>query len=281
MRHESYRRDGKGITMNRAKKRVILIVYIIQFSILFTGLIAFKTGTAVGNTLYVDDGGGAEYTIIQDAVDEAVPGDTIFVYSGTYTENIVINKDLTLTGQNRDTTFIDGDKSGHVIQASEYIEVNISGFTLKDASNGEGFDCIAFSRVYNSIIENNKLINGDVGEGIQMDHCEGMIIRNNIITDNGGAGISLIISKENVIHNNIIQSNQKGIHFSSSSNDNTIYSNTISENTQYGVYIISSINNQFYLNDFKDNSQNAHDPNTNEWNSSNQGNYWDDLNDVD
>jgi len=51
-----------------------------------------------GNTLYVGGSGPNNYTKIQDAIDAASDGDTIFVYSysSPYHENLVINKELAL-----------------------------------------------------------------------------------------------------------------------------------------------------------------------------------------
>ncbi|MDQ0327671.1 hypothetical protein J2R99_003571, partial [Rhodopseudomonas julia] len=48
------------------------------------------------NTLVVD--ADSEYATIQSAIDAAEDGDTILVQKGTYTENVVINKDITLAG---------------------------------------------------------------------------------------------------------------------------------------------------------------------------------------
>ena len=45
-----------------------------------------------GDTLYVGGSGPGNYTRIQDAIDNATDDDTVFVYSGCYTENININK---------------------------------------------------------------------------------------------------------------------------------------------------------------------------------------------
>ena len=66
----------------------------------------------VRNILYV---GGIEpnnYTKIQDAIDDATDGDTVFVYNGTYAENININKDLTLTDTRSASTTIQAGADG-------------------------------------------------------------------------------------------------------------------------------------------------------------------------
>ena len=63
-----------------------------------------------GNTLYVGGSGPNNYTKIQDAIDDAEDGDTIFVYddSSPYLEDFVIYKSVTLMGENRNTTILDG-----------------------------------------------------------------------------------------------------------------------------------------------------------------------------
>ena len=56
------------------------------------------------NTIYVDDSGGADYTSIQEAINNAEEGATVYVYMGTYYENIFINKTLSLIGEKRNIT---------------------------------------------------------------------------------------------------------------------------------------------------------------------------------
>ena len=56
--------------------------------------------------IYVDDDGGADYTSIQDAIDAASSGYTIYVYSGFYNEVVYIDKSINLIGQNKTNTII-------------------------------------------------------------------------------------------------------------------------------------------------------------------------------
>ena len=62
-----------------------------------------------GNTLYVGGSGPNNYSSIQSAVNDANPGDTVFVYNGTYYETVYIDKnDITLLGEDKNITIIDG-----------------------------------------------------------------------------------------------------------------------------------------------------------------------------
>jgi parallel beta-helix repeat protein len=89
----------------------------------------------------VVSGAGAEWhvhpgagTPIQDAIDDAEPGDTIYVHAGTYVENLVVRKSLTLVGENRSTTVIDGDGSADIIRVSAD-GCMISGFTIQGSDD--------------------------------------------------------------------------------------------------------------------------------------------------
>jgi len=61
-----------------------------------------------GNTLYVGGSGLNNYTRIQDAIDNASDWDTVFVYNGSYYENVLVDKSISLIGEDRNLTFIDG-----------------------------------------------------------------------------------------------------------------------------------------------------------------------------
>ena len=77
-----------------------------------------------------------DYPTIQEAINNANEGDTIFVSSGTYYEHVVVNKDnLTLIGEDRDNTVIDGSGSGIVVEISR-TQINFSGFSIQRGEKG-------------------------------------------------------------------------------------------------------------------------------------------------
>ena len=69
-----------------------------------------------GSTLYVGGSGPGNFSKIQDAIDNASDGDTVFVYSGSYYENVLINKSIRLIGENKSNTIIEGRKKTDVMK---------------------------------------------------------------------------------------------------------------------------------------------------------------------
>lgn len=223
----------------------------IMFLSVFTVFLPVETCDAAGDTLHV--GSGQTYSTIQAAINGANESDTVYVHSGTYNENIVINKTITLTGEGSEITSIQG--SGDYSITVTASNVVISGFTIK--SDGGSFACVYLNSVTN---------------------CE---ISNNIIK-NGGNCVHLVGSNSNIIKDNTIEDNNVGVYLSNS-DSNTIRDNYIQNNNAYGVSLSSSSNdNDIYLNHLSDNMlSNARDLSSNSWDYNNQGNYWDDYNDYD
>ena len=115
-------------------------------------LICTSIGVASANTWYVDTNGGPgiNFTEIQEAVDVASNGDTIYVYAGEYCENVVINKGLKLIGEDKNTTIIYG--WGGTIVGITSDNATLSGFTIKAGSRG--ISCCS----NNIIITNNTIL---------------------------------------------------------------------------------------------------------------------------
>ena len=236
---------------------------------------------ATGTTLYVGGIGEGNYTTIQEAVTDATDGDTIYVYdeNSPYEENIVIDKSITLQGEDEDTTVIKGSTSGHVVNVYkgdyDYVQCSISGFTIQDAS-GSGNDCLTFRYVNQGSISDLILKNSGGGDGLQLDHCSYVIVSNNNIYSNDETGIRLVHSQSNTLSNNQLQDHSQNM-FLFYSNDNIINDNTISEATKGIDVDYSCSGNIFYHNDFTNNGVHAADIGDNTWWYSNEGNYWDDY----
>ena len=114
-----------------------------------------KTSNVVSydrNILYVGGTGPNNYTKIQDAIDDASDGDTVFVYNGIYYENITIDKSISLIGEDKNTTVIDGIGEYHVVDVKAKW-VNISGFSIENTSWSTGSAIVLYSN-YNNISGN-------------------------------------------------------------------------------------------------------------------------------
>ena len=219
--------------------------------------------TKVGNTFYVGGNGTGNYSKIQDAIDNASDGDTVFVYddSSPYYENIVTDKSINLIGENKDTTVIDGRElnSGVVFFADGII---LSGFTIRNCT-GDLLKKISGIKVYtnNNIISNNNIReNGNYGIFLEYLSTNNNVISENYIAYNGIAGINIKNnSNSNIIFNNIIEYNdlggytEGGILLSSTFN-NSIHNNSISNNYD-GIILYDSDSNKIFDNTIVNNSR--------------------------
>jgi parallel beta-helix repeat protein len=201
-------------------------------------------------TIYVDDMPGAgpgnpaeNFTKIQDAINAANLGDTVYVYSGTYYENVLVNKTINLTGKNRDTTIIDGGGGAETVQV-EANWVNVSGFTFTNGNN-EG---INLYYVQNCTIFNNNAFSNKYGIRLSVSF-------NNNITGNTASnndrGIALSGAERNNIKGNMVSNNMYGIY--GVGGWNNITSNTVISNTRDGIHLGGSIINNIIGNNISNN----------------------------
>jgi len=161
------------------------------------------------------------YSFIQDAIDDATAGDTIYVWDGTYYENLVIDKTISLVGRDRNNTIIDGSGTGDVVYISADW-VNVSRFGVR---NGGG----EYYPNYDAGIDLRSLNNSIA----------------NITTSNNEYGIFLYLSDNNTIINCNISENRWGVVSHLSSHYNSVINCTISSNYQEGIYLYVSTNNTF------------------------------------
>ena len=138
-------------------RRVQSLISGIIFVLLFAG-------TVSAATLTVDDSGGAGYTSIQAAINATSTGDTILVYSGTYAEQVAVNKQLILIG-------VDNGGGKPIISGGvNVVTLSVNGITLDGfvVTNGNTGVYITSSnnKVKNNTIQSNIGVAGGHGYGI-------------------------------------------------------------------------------------------------------------------
>jgi len=198
-----------------------------------------------------------KYNHIQQGIDNISEDGNVYVYNGIYQENIIIDKNLTLTSFSYDKPILDGQRNTGITISDNFVIIN--NFIINNCSNGikifNSTKTISNIQIINNTIKNNTL------EAIYIQNSQNNNITGNIINNNSGNGLLLISSSNNKIYkNNFINNSKNGTSITSSSDNNIIYYNNF-------------LNNSY---------SNAYDSCDNYWfNSSLGGNYWDDYNGLD
>ena len=216
---------------------------ILTLLIVSTLTLAFniQPARAEPRTWIVDDDGSADYHTIQEAINAASDGDTIIVCSGTYIENVIVNKRLTIKGI--DYPVIDGNEARSTVTITADMVI-LQGFNVTNCGySGEPF-----------------------GGGIELTCAENCIITDNNLYDNKRNGISLTNSDYNTIKNNTCVNNEDGIRLWSqspmTSSNNAVYNNTCFRNLHYGIELWSYIYETTTTND---NNITNNDCSSNQW----------------
>jgi len=262
-------------------------------------------------TWTVDDDGPADFSSIQEAINAASPGDTIYVYNGIYYEQVVVNKSVSLIGEDGIATtaiITNGTEFTVYISANN---VTISGFEVQNSMDGDW-----------GIISNhssNSIVNENIVKAVYAIRVEGG--SGNNISDNEVVGppdscvrfgLELINSSNNVVtrnylsmdchtafrmdnsSHNYIAFNYISAHFTAQllaivkSNNNLIVGNTIGPGVVGGIVgFVGSNGSVLYHNNFlkKESTNIWIDENSmnNTWDNGypSGGNYWSNYTGVD
>ncbi len=237
------------------------------------------------NVFYVDDDniqgpwfGTPEhpFRFVTDAVITAGNGDDVVVFPGHYTDHIVIERSIRLTGLNKSTTILELPwyKPDEVIYINE-VSVQVSGFTI-NATEAVG---IKLDNALNSVVTDNifrnirsysiwgkdttqlSLVNNTIYSGysgIYLSRCSSSRIVHNVIWN---TSIGIILDGTHatgIVENNVLNYRSQGITISGC--QNKVYGNTIkaisspSQETTFGLMIRDGSHNSIVSNLIQDNT---------------------------
>ncbi len=122
------------------------------------------------------------YLSIQEAINHARPGETIYVKAGVYLEHIVIEtNNLQIAGEDKKTTIIDGEGTGTVV----YVKANttvFSGFTIRNSGFNFTDSGIYIDHSLGVNISDNNVINSNLG--VYLYDSSNIVLRDNNLTAN-------------------------------------------------------------------------------------------------
>ncbi len=173
---------------------------------------------------------------LADAITQASAGDTLIVNGGVFHGHLVVDKPLTLIGEN--WPVIDGGGTGTVLRLTAP-DTTVQGFLLRnsghslDAENsgvageaerltlvGNRFEETLFGiylrEASNSVIRDNQISSKPLdvprrGDGIRVWSSNDVLIENNVVTN--GRDVVLWYSERLTLRRNVVRDGRYGLHF--------------------------------------------------------------------
>ncbi len=193
-------------------------------NILANGTDTRDVGNSSGAGIVVNTNTGRSYCSIQTAINDPLTlnGHTITASAGTYNEDVVVSKQVTILGAGYTNSIVKGVIGG-------------GGATFQVSSPGVVIDGFTITRDGNNPAQWNLALNS-AGVAIQ-GQGNTAELRNNLITGNR-SGIDINNSNGNNIHNNIIDNNRTGIILRNQTDATNVQENFITNNWTLGMLFL-------------------------------------------
>lgn len=197
------------------KKYTIIFIIMLQL----IGINFAVSSEVISDKIFVDDDADISWydqyhvKTIQEALNNVSFGGTIIVYNGTYRENITITKSLTLLGESKENTIIDGENKGDVIRV-EIDDATISCITISNATTDDIWERWGI-KIRKGLYPSYPLKNFSISDciitkgkgGILLNNVSNCQISNCTIEHNTGSGLSIRQQSNNILVNNCSFSN--------------------------------------------------------------------------
>ena len=208
------------------KRKIFSILFVLVLVLSFS-LVTAVPAQANGpyDDTYVDDDAGysdtdgdADFATIQAAINNTNPGGTVHVADGTYNENIVVNKSLTLQADS--SPVIDGGGNlgpgVHITAADVTFQgFTVTNFTCTPASGigamlVEGDGAVIDDNIIYDILPQGDPIDFPAGIGIDV-HASNVEVTNNVVHDVGSIGIRVRYDWDTAptVSNNVLLENNE------------------------------------------------------------------------
>src|SRR5271157_3870621 len=233
------------------------------------------------------------YSSVQEAINNATEGSTIFISTSYYFEHLRISKSINLVGENRYNTIIDGNNSGTILDIAAD-NVSITDLTVEWA-------CVCHGS-YGTLIEGNhsriSLIDNEMindGVAINATLATNLVIATNDFTNGSDLSMTISNSSSILITENNMTGFLEGIEITDSCNmtfssnaiigsaeglvlenssGSMIRGNTFAQDSS-GISLHQSSDNLIYDNNFNDNFRDvSSQQSVNKWDDGAEGNFW-------
>ena len=158
-----------------------------SMAVFLLALVGFGGTLAEAKTLKVP----SKYATIQEAIDAASAGDTIKISSGTFTENIVIDKKLRIRGKSKTRLVAADDGEPTVTIAAD--DVELKRLDIRGGSFGVASDNASNLRLL------SLKVRDATADGIFLRQSDNALVSKCRSFDNGGNGIFLEINSPGAV----------------------------------------------------------------------------------
>jgi len=222
--------NKRNIIVGLAGIFTVLLLGIVIYVVCFSQNSSVLPSSSNSEAITVPD----DYATISLAVSASSEGDTILVKEGTYVESVTVDKTLTIKGENKETTVVDGNNIGpaFLIKGDN---VKITGFKIRNVANPPP---VSDSR--------GRL------PGVHLLDAHGCVISENVVAG-CGKGVWIYGGSGNTVSNNAFSSNNYGI-LIERSGDNFVSGNNAS-NGWGGIWLFSSGGNKLRDNNMLNNTR--------------------------
>jgi len=249
------------------QKITTLTLVTLLISLAFTSI---QASTTLNSTvIYVDDDNiigpwdGSEehpYNCIQKAINSSTQDDTIFVFNGTYTTPLTLNKSIQVIGENPKKTILNGCNTNTIIHITSN-NVLLQNFTIKNTSGNPQSSAIQISS-HNTTLQNctlhtckkaialyntshTKIDNctlHSTGEAIHLINTDNTTIKSCVFGYNGIA-INILRSHNTKLQNNYLHTNGIACYINGSNHVLITHCNISDNSANLGGIILQSSTN--------------------------------------